>query len=197
MTAWSSTAQRSTIRTVARRGAVAVGCALATAAATHGIAVAGKQVPTAAHVAAHAIVILSATAALVWLAVGTRRELRRPGLDAKTAETLEVLLLQALQPGYTLLEIHAIQWVTSSGQRVWAVDVLTGGISDRWVPSSGWTVGTLVLMRETPGKPPAIIAAMSPSVLRSANRHRHGALIRSASPGLMVVDAAEKLLRER
>ena len=197
MTAWSSTAQRATIRTVARRGAVAVGCIVATAAATYGVAVAGQHVPTAAQVAAHAIVILTATAGLAWLAVGTRREIRRPGLDAKAAETLEVLLLQALQPGYTLLEIQAIQWVTSSGQRVWAVDVLTGGISDRWVPGSGWTVGALVMMRARPGQPPEIVAAMSPSVLRSANRHRHRALIRSASPGLMVVEAAEKLLRER
>ncbi|HEX8511139.1 MAG TPA: hypothetical protein VF635_16790 [Propionibacteriaceae bacterium] len=164
--------------------------------ATYGVAVVGQHSPAAVRIAAHAIVLLSAAAAVTWLRSAPVETYNVPTSTRRPPGPWS-FSLQAMQPSYALLEIHAIQWVTSSGQRVWAVDVLTGGISDRWVLGSGWPVGALILMSHRPGQPPDVTAAMTPTALQAANRHRHAAVSGRVPPGLMVIQAAERLLNER
>lgn len=131
-----------------------------------------------------------------WLALRFRRAVTRGRRDEEAAELLGLLRLEALQPGTVLLEIHDVQWTARSGQRVWAVDVLTGEVSDRWIPGPGSEPGSLILLRQSSGRPVDVIARMTPTDLEAANGHRRYEADRTASARHMVVEEAERLLHE-
>lgn len=90
-----------------------------------------------------------------------------------------------MEAGASLLEIHEVQWTTHSRQRVWAVDVLTGPLSDWWLPGQAWPPGSLVFVRSRAGQPSRVVARMTPAELEGD---------RTTSLGRLVVEAAERLL---
>lgn len=173
---------------------LALGCIVWTVLA-RGIGVASGHLPARTQLVANVVAGVGAAGLLGWLAVRVRRALKQSHWDQEAAQMLDVLRLEATQHGSVLLEIHQVQWTARSGQRVWAVDVLTGEVSDRWVPGEASLRGSLVLMRNLSGQSPNVIARMSPENLDAANRYRD-ALARNVSPGHLVVEAAEQLLRD-
>lgn len=155
-----------------------------------------EHLPARAQLAGHIAVGLGVAAAAGRMVLWTRRAGEQKRLDEEAAETLDLLRLEAMRSGNVLLEIHDVQWTTGSGQRVWAVDALTGAVGDRWLPGPPSPPGSLVLLRQLSGRPADVIARMTPAVLLAATRHRNAEIDRGASARHMVVDAAERLLRE-
>ena len=165
-------------------------------AATVAIGPAVEHLPGRAQLVGHVAAGTGLTVIASWLALRFRRALTQGRRDEEVAELLGLLRLEALQPGTVLLEIHDVQWTVRSGQRVWAVDVLTGEVSDRWIPGAGSEPGSLVLLRHSSGRPVDVIARMTPTALEAANRHRSREAERTASARHMVVEEAERLLHE-
>ena len=155
-----------------------------------------EHLPARVQLAGHIAAGLGVTAAAGWMVLRTRRAAEQKRRDEEAAETLDLLRLEAMQPGTVLLEVHDVHWTTGSGQRVWAVDALTGAVSDRWLPGPPSPPGSLVLLRQLSGRPADVIARMAPAVLVAATRHRNAEIDRGVSARHMVVDAAERLLRE-
>ncbi len=174
---------------------LALGCIVWTALA-RAIGVVSGHLPARTQLVANVVAGVGAVVLLGWLAVRVRRALKQSHWDQEAAQMLDVLRLEATQQGSVLLEIHQVQWTARSGQRVWAVDVLTGEVSDRWVPGEGCLRGSVVLMRNRPGRSPNVIARMRPEDLDAANRYRDALVARNVSPGHLVVEAAEQLLRD-
>jgi len=114
-------------------------------AATVAMGPAVEHLPRRAQLVGHVAAGLGFTVIASWLALRLRRALTQGRRDEEAAELLDLLRLEALQPGTVLLEVHDVQWTARSGQRVWAVDVLTGEVSDRWIPGPGAEPGSLVL----------------------------------------------------
>lgn len=165
-------------------------------AATMAMGPAVEHLPRRAQLVGHVAAGLALTVIASCLAMRFRRAVTRGRRDEEAAEILDLLRLEALQPGTVLLEIHDVQWTTRSGQRVWAVDVLTGAVSDRWVPGPGSEPGSLVLLRQSRGRPVDVIARMTPTVLEAANRHRRCEADRTNRARHTVVAEAERLLQE-
>ena len=165
-------------------------------AATVAIGPAVEHLPPRAQLVGHVAAAMGLTVIASWLAFRFRRALTQGRRDEEAAELLDLLRLEALQPGTVLLEVHDVQWTARSGQRVWAVDVLTGEVSDRWIPRPGSEPGSLVLLRQSSGRPVDVVARMLPTVLVAADRHRGREANRTASAGRMVVAEAERLLDE-
>lgn len=140
------------------------------------------------------VVGLALTALLGWFAIRGHLA-RRRRREQWAAELLEYLRAEAVQPGTLLLEVNAVQWVALTGQRVWAVDALTGEVSDRWVPRLACPPGSLVLLRQAAGGPSEVRACMTPAALKAAIRQRDSEIDKRTSPGHLVVAAAEALLR--
>ena len=155
-----------------------------------------EHLPRQAQLVGHVAAAMGLTVIASWLALRFRRALTQGHRDEEAAELLDLLRLEALQPGTVLLEVHDVQWTTRSGQRVWAVDVVTGAVSDRWIPRPGSEPGSLVLLRQSSGRPVDVIARMPPTALEAANRHRNCEADRTASARHMVVEEAERLLHE-
>ena len=165
-------------------------------AATVAIGPADDHLPPRAQLVGHIAAGMGVGVIASWLALRFRRALTQGHRDEEAAELLDLLRLEALQPGTVLLEIHDVQWTTRSGQRTWAVDVLTGEVSDRWIPGTGSEPGSLILLRHSSGRPVDVIARMTPAILKAANRHRSCEADRTASARHMVVEEAERLLHE-
>lgn len=165
-------------------------------AATMALGPAVEHLPPRAQLVGHVAAGMGITGIASWLALRFRRALTQGHRDEEAAELLDLLRLEALQPGTVLLEIQHVQWTTRSGQRVWAVDVLTGEVSDRWILGPGSEPGSLVLLRQSSGRPEDVIARMTSTALMAANRHCSCQSNRTASARRMVVEEAERLLCE-
>ena len=145
-------------------------------AATVAIGPAVEHLPWRAQLVGHVAAGTGFTTIASWLALRFRRAVTQGHRDQEAAELLDLLRLEALQPGTVLLEIHDVQWTSRSGQRVWAVDVLTGEVSDRWIPGpgsepvrsfsyasrAGGPSTSLPECRRLPWRPPTAIAAGKP-----------------------------------
>jgi len=107
-----------------------------------------EHLPARTQLAGHIAAGIGVTATASWMVLRARRVAEQKRRDEEAAETLDLLRLEAMQTGTVLLEIHDVQWITSSGQRVWAVDALTGAVSDRWLPGPPSPPGSLVLLRQ-------------------------------------------------
>lgn len=156
-----------------------------------------EHTPSVAGFIPHLLAGMGVTATAGWLSLRFRRAVTQGHRDEVAADLLDALRRDAAQPGTILLEIDDVQWTAHSGQRVWAVDVLTGEVSDRWIPGQLNPPGSLVLLRHAAGYPPEVLAGMTPEVMAAANRHRANVVCSKRSPGRMVVEAAVSLLRER
>lgn len=179
---------RPSIRALPVPLAVSVAFGAAWCAADGGLTVARGPAPAAVVVGLALTALLGRFALRGHLARRRRRE-------QWAAELLEYLRAEAVQPGTLLLEVHAVQWVALTGQRVWAVDALTGEVSDRWVPRLACPPGSLVLLRQAAAGPSEVHACMTPSALKAAIRQRDSEIDKRTSPGHLVVAAAEALLR--
>ena len=164
--------------------------------ATVAIGPAVEHLPRRAQLVGHGAAGMGVTVIASWLALRFRWAVTQGRRDEEAAELLDLFRLEALQPGTVLLEVHDVQWTTRSGQRVWAVDVLTGEVSDRWIPGPGSEPGSLVLLRQSSGRPVDVIARMTPTALEAANRHRSCQANSTVSECHMVVEEAERLLHE-
>lgn len=131
----------------------------------------------------------------VWRAVQARRSFVQRQRDEQAAQTLEFVRLDAMQLGSALLEIHAVQWATASGQRVWAVDVMTGAVLDHWLPDPTRPLGSLVLVRQHAGQPQQIVACLDQAALAAAHRHLKAQAETAGAGTQSVVQEAELLLR--
>lgn len=143
---------------------------------------------------AHIISGVTLIGTVGWLLQRMRRADQQARQDEDARHMLDVLRLEAMEAGTVLLEIHEVQWTARSGQRVWAVEALTGAVSDRWLFGQALPPGSLVLVRERAGQPSSVVARMTPDELDRANRQRGVDVDRSTSLGRMVVEAAERLL---
>lgn len=165
-------------------------------AATVALGPAVEHLPRRAQLVGHIAAALGATVIASLLALRFRRAVTQGRRDEDATELLDLLRMEALQPGTVLLEVHDVQWTTRSGQRVWAVDMLTGEVSDRWIPGPGSEPGSLVLLRQSSGRTVDVIARLTPTALEAADRHRSCEADRTASARHMVVEEAERLLHD-
>lgn len=165
-------------------------------AASAAIGPAVGQLPPPARLVGHMAAGTGVMVIASWLAMRLHRAATQRCRDEEAAELLDVLRMEAMRPQTVLLEIQYVQWTAQSGQRVWAVDVLTGEVSDRWIPGQSSPPDSLVLLRQPSGRSSDVIARMTPAVLKAANRHRSVEIDRGTHACHMVVEAAERLLRE-
>lgn len=172
-------------------------CVLACGAAVLGIGLAADSLPVPLPAVMRTFVVGGAVAAVAGLALRARRSSVRRQRDEQAAQTLDLLRLEALQPGSALLEVHAIQWATASGQRVWAVDVLTGAVIDYWLPGPTRPLGSLVLVRQGAERPREIVARLDQAALAAAHRHLRAQAETAGAVTHSVVQEAESLLRRQ
>jgi hypothetical protein len=95
-----------------------------------------------------------------------------PGSDARAADRLDYLRERAIWPGYSLWEIHAIEWASAAGQRAVCVDVLVGQMRRLWLEQVCLDRGTFIFVVVEDDGRHTLVDWIDVRAVASASRHR-------------------------